>query len=80
MTKQLTTVARCLLLIACAVATLPAQVAAPDAAGVSLGAVYYTVPDVAAHRKIWVEIFGAKPVMVGKNGNAQNTRGLHRFE
>ena len=66
MTKQLTTVARCLLLIACAAATLPAQVAAPDAAGVSLGAVYYTVPDVAAHRKIWVEIFGAKPVMVGK--------------
>src|SRR5262249_32304669 len=38
----------------------------PDAAGVSLGAVYYTVPDVAAHRKIWVDIFGAKPVMVGK--------------
>jgi predicted enzyme related to lactoylglutathione lyase len=28
--------------------------------------VYYTVPDVAAHRKIWVDIFGAKPVMVGK--------------
>jgi predicted enzyme related to lactoylglutathione lyase len=28
--------------------------------------VYYTVPDVAAHKKIWVDIFGAKPVMVGK--------------
>jgi hypothetical protein len=40
--------------------------AAPNASGVSLGAVYYTVPDVAAHRKIWVEIFGAKPTMVGK--------------
>src|SRR5579884_3353112 len=43
-----------------------AQLAAPDAAGVSLSAVYYTVPDTAAHRKIWVDIFGAKPVMVGK--------------
>jgi hypothetical protein len=28
--------------------------------------VYYTVPDVAAHKKIWVDIFGAKPTMVGK--------------
>ncbi|HEX5000300.1 MAG TPA: VOC family protein [Terriglobia bacterium] len=45
---------------------LGAQLAAPTAAGVSLGAVYFTVPDVAAHRKIWVDIFGARPVMVGK--------------
>src|SRR5260370_38504127 len=52
--------------IAGAAASLPAQLAAPTAAGVSLGAVYYTVPDVAAHRKIWVDIFGAKPVMVGR--------------
>src|SRR6516162_6869309 len=43
-----------------------AQLAPPTSAGVSLGAVYYTVPDVAAHKKIWVDIFGAKPVMVGK--------------
>ena len=56
----------CLLLIAAAAAPLAAQLAAPDAAGVSLGAVYYTVPDVAAHKKIWVVIFGAKPTMVGK--------------
>jgi predicted enzyme related to lactoylglutathione lyase len=48
------------------VASLEAQLAAPTSAGVSLGAVYYTVPDVAAHKKIWVDIFGAKPVMVGK--------------
>ena len=47
-------------------ASLPAQLAPPTPAGVSLAAVYYTVPDVAAHRKIWVDIFGAKPVMVGK--------------
>jgi predicted enzyme related to lactoylglutathione lyase len=53
-------------LIVGAAASLPAQLAAPTAAGVSLGAVYYTVPDVAAHKKIWVDIFGAKPVMVGK--------------
>lgn len=58
--------AACLLLILSASAPLSAQLAAPNAAGVSLGAVYYTVPDVAAHRKIWVEIFGAKPTMVGK--------------
>src|SRR6185369_8953525 len=54
------------LLIVTAASTLPAQLAAPTPAGVSLGAVYYTVPDVAAHRKIWIDIFGAKPVMVGK--------------
>src|SRR5262245_1738982 len=66
MTKQLTTVSGCLLLMLFAAASLSAQLAAPDAAGVSLGAVYYTVPDVAGHRKIWVDIFGAKPVMVGK--------------
>lgn len=53
-------------LIACAAGLLPAQLAAPTSSGVSLGAVYYTVPDVAAHKKIWVDIFGAKPVMVGK--------------
>jgi len=55
-----------LILIFAAAASLHAQLAAPNASGVSLGAVYYTVPDVAAHRKIWVDIFGAKPVMVGK--------------
>src|SRR5262249_30250927 len=55
-----------LLFIIAASASLSAQLAAPTPAGVSLGAVYYTVPDVAAHKKIWVDIFGAKPVMVGK--------------
>jgi predicted enzyme related to lactoylglutathione lyase len=55
-----------LLLVVAAAVPLPAQLAAPTAAGVSLGAVYYAVPDVAAHKKIWVDIFGAKPVMVGK--------------
>ena len=53
------------MLVAGAAAPAFAQLAAPDAAGVSLGAVYYTVPDVDAHKKIWVDIFGAKPVKVG---------------
>jgi predicted enzyme related to lactoylglutathione lyase len=55
-----------LVLVVTAATSLPAQLAAPTSAGASLGAVYYTVPDVAAHKKIWVDIFGAKPVMVGK--------------
>lgn len=56
----------CLLLLVTAAAPLSAQLAAPTSSGVSLGAVYYTVPDVAAQKKIWVDIFGAKPTMVGK--------------
>src|SRR5262252_5655165 len=55
-----------LLLVIVAAISLQAQLAVPTASGVSLGAVYYTVPDVAAHKKIWVDIFGAKPTMVGK--------------
>src|SRR5262245_253491 len=66
MKNEFVAAACALLLIVGAVASLPAQLAAPTAAGVSLAAVYYTVPDVAAHKKIWVDIFGAKPVMVGK--------------
>jgi predicted enzyme related to lactoylglutathione lyase len=65
MKKQLAAAVGGLVLLAATAASLAAQLAAPNAAGVSLGAVYYTVPDVAAHRKIWVDIFGAKPVMVG---------------
>jgi predicted enzyme related to lactoylglutathione lyase len=66
MMKAIFAAACCLSLIVATATTLRAQLAAPDAMGVTLGAVYYTVPDVAAHRKIWVDIFGAKPVMVGK--------------
>jgi predicted enzyme related to lactoylglutathione lyase len=66
MKKEFIAVLCSLLLILSVTATLPAQLAAPTPSGVSLAAVYYTVPDVAAHKKIWVEIFGAKPVMVGK--------------
>jgi len=63
---------RILLALLCGVALMAAggasafaQLATPTTAGVSLAAVYYTVPDVAAHKKIWVDIFGAKPVKVG---------------
>jgi len=56
----------CLSLIVATAAPLSAQLAAPNAAGVSLGAVYFTVPDVEKHKKIWVDNFGAKPTMVGK--------------
>ena len=66
MKKELAGVVCSILLIVGAASSLPAQLAAPTSAGVSLGAVYYTVPDVAAHKKIWVDIFGAKPVTVGK--------------
>jgi predicted enzyme related to lactoylglutathione lyase len=66
MKKQFVTALCSALLIVGARASLPAQLAAPTPAGASLGAVYYTVPDVAAHKKIWVDIFGARPVMVGK--------------
>src|SRR6188768_2156080 len=55
----------CLLLNTAVAIPLSAQLAAPNAAGVSLGAVYYTVPDVEAHKKIWVDNFGAKPIKVG---------------
>jgi predicted enzyme related to lactoylglutathione lyase len=66
MKKQLAAAVFSVLVIVTAVASLSGQLAAPTSAGVSLGAVYYTVPDVTAHKKIWVDIFGAKPVMVGK--------------
>src|SRR5437870_5400681 len=66
MRKQFVVGVCSLFLIVGARASASAQLAAPTSAGVSLGAVYYTVPDVAAHKKIWVDIFGAKPVMVGK--------------
>src|SRR5947207_4901775 len=66
MKRQLVAAMCSVLLITGAAAFVHAQLAAPTSAGVALGAVYYTVPDVAAHRKIWVDIFNAKPVMVGK--------------
>ncbi len=66
MKKEFVAVVPSALLIVAAASSLAAQLAPPTGAGVSLGAVYYTVPDADAHKKIWADIFGAKPVMVGK--------------
>ena len=48
MKKQWVAAACSLIFIFAAALSLNAQLAAPDAAGVSLSAVYYNVPDVAA--------------------------------
>lgn len=66
MRKRLVITACGLALLITAVTVGAAQLAAPTPAGVSLAAVYFTVPDVAKHKKIWVDNFDAKPVMVGK--------------
>src|SRR5262249_1182464 len=66
MNRRCLAVLCCLVLMVIAAAPLTAQLAAPTPAGASLAAVFYTIPDVAAHKKFWVDIFGAKPVMVGK--------------
>jgi hypothetical protein len=66
MRKRLVIIACCLTLLITAVTIGAAQLAAPTPAGVSLGAVYFTVPDVEKHKKIWVDNMGAKPVMIGK--------------
>jgi len=66
MKKRLVVTASCLTLLIATVTVLSAQLAAPTPAGVSLGAVYFTVPDVDKHKKIWVDNMGAKPIMIGK--------------
>ena len=42
-----------------------AQLPAPNAAGVSAGHIHLTVRDPAAHKKIWVDLFGAQVVNSG---------------
>ena len=44
---------------------LRAQLPAPNAAGVSAGHIHLTVRDPAAHKKIWVDLFGAQVVNSG---------------
>jgi catechol 2,3-dioxygenase-like lactoylglutathione lyase family enzyme len=56
---------RWLLLIAAAAATLSAQLAAPNAAGVSIGHVHLIVNDPEAQKKIWVGMFGAQVTNTG---------------
>lgn len=45
-------------------APVGAQLASPNAAGVSMGHFHYVVRDVEAHRKFWMD-FGATPVKIG---------------
>ena len=46
-------------------APVGAQVPAPNAAGVSAGHIHMMVRDPAAHKKIWVDVFGAQVVNAG---------------
>jgi catechol 2,3-dioxygenase-like lactoylglutathione lyase family enzyme len=48
-----------------AAAPARAQLPAPNAAGVSAGHIHMRVRDVAAHKRIWVELFGAQVVNSG---------------
>jgi hypothetical protein len=66
MKKRLVITACCFTLLIATVTMLAAQLATPNAAGVSLAAVYFTVPDVEKHKKIWVDTMGAQPTMIGK--------------
>lgn len=44
---------------------VPAQLPAPNAAGVSAGHIHLMVRDPAAHKKLWVDLFGAQVVTSG---------------
>jgi len=50
---------RWLCLLAASAATMFAQLAAPNAAGVSMGHIHLTVPDPDAQIKAWVDVLGA---------------------
>lgn len=52
------------LMVLLTAAPVGAQLARPNAAGVSMGHLHYVVRDVEAHRKFWMD-FGATPVKVG---------------
>ena len=56
---------RCLLLLAAAAATLPAQLAPPNAGGISIGHIHLMVADPEEHKKLWVGILGAEVVRAG---------------
>lgn len=45
--------------------SVPAQLPAPNAAGVTAGHIHMMVRDPAAHKKIWVDLFGAEVVTSG---------------
>ena len=56
---------RWILLIAASSATMLAQLAAPNASGISYGHVHMFVNDPDAEKKIWVDLLGARPTNTG---------------
>jgi catechol 2,3-dioxygenase-like lactoylglutathione lyase family enzyme len=66
MKKTLLAAAGCLALLVATTVPMTAQLMPPTSAGASVAAMHFTVPDVAKHKKIWMDNFGAKPTMVGK--------------
>jgi catechol 2,3-dioxygenase-like lactoylglutathione lyase family enzyme len=56
---------RCLCLLAASVATMFAQLAPPNDAGVSMGHIHLTVPDPDAQIKVWVDVLGATESKTG---------------
>lgn len=56
---------RILCLLAASAASLFAQLAPPNDAGVSLGHVHFVVTDPDASKKAWVDVFGATPAKTG---------------
>jgi catechol 2,3-dioxygenase-like lactoylglutathione lyase family enzyme len=65
MRRRITTVLFLLLGSLIAASPARAQLPAPNAAGVSSGHIHLVVKDPAAHKKIWVDLFGAQVVNSG---------------
>jgi len=51
---------RIFVLLACAAASLSAQVVAPNSLGISMGHVHIVTPNPEAHRKLWRDLLGGK--------------------
>src|SRR5580700_6203687 len=56
---------RIVCLLAASAASLFAQLAPPNEAGVTLGHLHYMVSDPDASKKAWVDVFGATPTKAG---------------
>jgi catechol 2,3-dioxygenase-like lactoylglutathione lyase family enzyme len=56
---------RALFLLVASAAALPAQLAPPNASGVSIGHIHMMVSDPEVHKKLWVDLLGATVVRAG---------------
>ena len=56
---------RWLLLLAASAASLPAQLAGPNASGISIGHIHLMVADPEEQKKLWVGVLGAQVVRAG---------------